>query len=70
MTEYERQQYFLKAKRKRITNKEIANALKCSASLISMYWNGDCNMYPKKIETMKRYIDEIERFRYVKEMIN
>jgi transcriptional regulator with XRE-family HTH domain len=70
MNKLERQQYYMKMRRKRITGKEICNALGFSESLLSRFWNDECNMHPDKVGALKRYIDETEKFKFVKVLIN
>ncbi len=53
-----REVYLLKRRKKKITAKEIAQYIKCSASLISRYETGDCGMMPDKVKAYREYIDK------------
>ncbi|MBT2277235.1 helix-turn-helix domain-containing protein [Priestia megaterium] len=54
----EREIYFLKRKKSRITMSEIAIAIGCSQSLISRYESGQREMNQNLISQYKRYIDQ------------
>ncbi|GIO22485.1 helix-turn-helix transcriptional regulator [Oceanobacillus sp. J11TS1] len=55
----DREEYWLKRRRKKLTHKEIAKAISCSQSLISRYETGDCEMGKEKVEQYKKYIDSM-----------
>lgn len=50
--------YFLKRREKRITQKELADYLKCSQALISKFESGMGSMSQDKINQYRQYIDE------------
>lgn len=53
----EREIYFLKRKKAKITMGEIASAIGCSQSLISRYESGQREMNDNLINQYKKYID-------------
>ncbi|WP_225221047.1 helix-turn-helix domain-containing protein [Bacillus norwichensis] len=53
-----REKYLLLRRKKKITAKEIAKYIRCSASLISRYETGDCGMMPDKVKAYREYIDK------------
>lgn len=53
-----RDEYLLKRRKKRISQKELSEYLQCSQSLLSRYERGECGMKKEKIELYRRYIDE------------
>jgi transcriptional regulator with XRE-family HTH domain len=55
-----KQIYLLKRKKKKITAKQISQALGISQSLISMYENDVANMSREKIAAYERFIDAYE----------
>lgn len=54
----EKEIYFIKRRRKNISQKTLAEYLNCSQSLISRYETGDGVMSKVKIEKYKNYIDQ------------
>ena len=53
-----RDEYLLKRRKKRISQKELSEYLQCSQSLLSRYERGECGMKKEKIGLYRRYIDE------------
>lgn len=53
-----RDEYLLKRRKKRISQKELSQVLQCSQSLLSRYERGECGMSKEKVELYRRYIDE------------
>lgn len=53
-----RDEYLLKRRKKRISQKELAQVLQCSQSLLSRYERGECGMSKEKIQKYRRYIDQ------------
>jgi transcriptional regulator with XRE-family HTH domain len=53
----DREFYFLKRKKSKITMSEIASAIGCSQSLISRYESGQREMNKTLISQYKQYID-------------
>lgn len=53
-----RDEYLLKRRKKRISQKELSEYLQCSQSLLSRYEREECDMSKEKIELYRRYIDQ------------
>uniref|UniRef100_C5D6X8 Transcriptional regulator, XRE family n=1 Tax=Geobacillus sp. (strain WCH70) TaxID=471223 RepID=C5D6X8_GEOSW len=53
-----RDEYLIKRRKKRISQKELAQVLQCSQSLLSRYERGECGMSKEKIQKYREYIDE------------
>ena len=53
-----RDEYLLKRRKKKISQKELAQVLQCSQSLLSRYERGECGMSKEKVELYRRYIEE------------
>ena len=70
MTDNVRLEYWMKMKRKEIKAKEIAEALKISDSLISKWFSSKCNVHPDTEKRIKQYIDETEKYKFVKVRID
>lgn len=54
----EKEIYFIKRRRKNISQKTLAEYLNCSQSLISRYETDDGTMCKAKIQLYKEYIDK------------
>ncbi|MGE6259215.1 helix-turn-helix domain-containing protein [Heyndrickxia sporothermodurans] len=57
----EKDGYFLKRRKKKISMQKIASHIGCSQSLISRYETGDCSMSDKKIELYREFIDTYKK---------
>ncbi|WP_003545425.1 hypothetical protein [Desulfotomaculum nigrificans] len=55
-----KEMYILKRKKKKIKLTEIANHIKCTPQLLSMYENEKCDISEEKLNMYKKYIDEKE----------
>lgn len=53
-----RDEYWLKRRKKGISQKELAQVLNCSQSLLSRYERGECGMKKEKIQKYREYIDK------------
>ncbi|WP_339171214.1 helix-turn-helix transcriptional regulator [Anoxybacillus sp. FSL W8-1294] len=53
-----RDEYLLRRRKKGISQKELAEYLNCSQSLLSRYERGECGMKKEKVELYRRYIDQ------------
>ncbi|WP_031408019.1 helix-turn-helix domain-containing protein [Geobacillus vulcani] len=53
-----RDEYLLKRRKKRISQKELAEYLQCSQSLLSRYERGECGMNREKEKRYREYIDQ------------
>ncbi|MBE2932356.1 helix-turn-helix transcriptional regulator [Anoxybacillus flavithermus] len=53
-----RDEYLIKRRKKRISQKELSEYLQCSQSLLSRYERAECGMSKEKVELYRRYIDE------------
>ena len=53
-----RDEYLLKRRKKKISQKELAEYLNCSQSLLSRYERGECSMSKEKVELYRCYINE------------
>ncbi|MGG3892505.1 helix-turn-helix domain-containing protein [Geobacillus stearothermophilus] len=51
-----RDEYLLKRRKKGISQKELAQVLNCSQSLLSRYERGECGMSKEKIQKYREYI--------------
>ncbi|WP_038112159.1 helix-turn-helix domain-containing protein [Tuberibacillus calidus] len=66
MTRDEILQLYTEKKRKRITNKSLAEAIGCSESLISHYFNFNCNISPEKEQKLVNLIHQAKEYRWQK----
>lgn len=53
-----RDEYLLIRRKKGISQKELAQVLNCSQSLLSRYERGECSMKKEKIQKYREYIDK------------
>ncbi|MBE2905528.1 helix-turn-helix domain-containing protein [Anoxybacillus flavithermus] len=53
-----RDEYLIKRRKKGISQKELAQVLNCSQSLLSRYERGECGMKKEKVEKYREYIDK------------
>lgn len=53
-----RDEYLIKRRKKGISQKELAQVLNCSQSLLSRYERGECGMKKEKIQKYREYIDK------------
>ncbi|GGJ77127.1 transcriptional regulator with XRE-family HTH domain [Anoxybacillus voinovskiensis] len=53
-----RDEYLLKRRKKHISQKELAEYLQCSQSLLSRYERGECGMNREKEKMYREYIDK------------
>ncbi|WP_273129971.1 hypothetical protein [Bacillus weihaiensis] len=65
MTRDEILQLFVEKKKKRLTNKMLADSIGCSASLISHFFNFQCNLSEQKEIELKRIIRDAKEYRTV-----
>ncbi len=57
----EKDEYFLKRRKLKISMQKIANYIGCSQSLISRYETGNCQMSESKIGLYREYIDTYKK---------
>jgi transcriptional regulator with XRE-family HTH domain len=53
-----RDEYLIKRRKKKISQKELSEYLQCSQSLLSRYERGECGMKPEKVQKYREYIDQ------------
>ena len=65
MTRDEILQLFVEKKKKRLTNKQLADSIGCSPSLISHFFNFECNLSEEKEIKLKRIIRDAKEYRKI-----
>jgi AraC-like DNA-binding protein len=62
----DRHALFVEKKKKKLTDKMLSEALNCSPSLLSKYFNNECNISSEKELRLKQLIREAKEFRWVR----
>jgi transcriptional regulator with XRE-family HTH domain len=66
MTHEEINNLYMKKRKKKLSNKSIADAVGCSPSLISHFFNFQCNLSPEKEMKLKQIINQAKEYRWMK----
>lgn len=66
MTKNEILDLFLEKKKKGLKNKQLAEAIGCSESLLSQFFNFQCNLSTSKEEALKRVIRQAKEYEWRK----
>ncbi len=64
MTKHEILELYLEKKRKKITNKSLAEAIGCSPSLLSHFFNFECNLSDEKLIKLKELINQAKEYEW------
>jgi len=59
-------QLFLEKKRKGLSNKQLAESIGCSESLLSLFFNHKCNLSKEKEIKLKKIINQAKEYRWMK----
>jgi transcriptional regulator with XRE-family HTH domain len=62
----DRHALFIEKKKKKLTDRVLSEALNCSPSLLSKYFNNECNISPEKERKLVQLIQQAKEFRWVR----
>lgn len=64
MTKSQIIELFMEKKRKKLTNKSLAEAIGCSPSLLSHFFNCECNLSEEKLRKLKQLINQAKEYKW------